>query len=373
MSDVQVFLYPEELEATTPDALAEQILALGCNAASMAVYYHRARRVFPRQCRVHVLGRATAYFSPSRDRYGTLVPSSLAEPGLRVGVLAFREACARAGISFRSWVVALHDERLAEAHPEARSRTVDGSANGMGLCPSAPEAVEYAASLIADICAQLEPDLVELESAFYPAWEPSYTLTLALEPLPAKAQHLLVQCFCPSCRRLFGGDADTVNKRAIRALEACLTAPRPDEGLLGILAEARARGVAALIDAVADAAHGGGSRLRVFASGSPEQAVLQGLSPRAVEGADRVLLGCGPLAGAEMRTRFEALRELIGGRRATPSLTWTPERTPASIAADVAAVREGSDGLALYNLSLVPERGLAAFRSAAAAFGQGLS
>src|SRR5690349_12219886 len=166
MPDVQVFLYPEELEATTADALADQIAELGCTAASMAVYYHRARRVFPRQRRVHLLGRATAYFSPSPDRYGTLAPSSLAEPRLRAGVRAFREACALAGISFRAWIVALHDERLAEAHRDARSRNLDGSANGIGLCPSTPEAVEYAASVIADVCMQLEPDLVELESAF---------------------------------------------------------------------------------------------------------------------------------------------------------------------------------------------------------------
>ena len=44
---VQVFVYPEELDHTAPDALAAQILDLGCDAVSISVAYHRARRVFP--------------------------------------------------------------------------------------------------------------------------------------------------------------------------------------------------------------------------------------------------------------------------------------------------------------------------------------
>ena len=45
---VQVFLYPEELDHTAPDELAAQVLELGCDAVSVSVAYHRARRVFPR-------------------------------------------------------------------------------------------------------------------------------------------------------------------------------------------------------------------------------------------------------------------------------------------------------------------------------------
>ena len=39
---VQVFVYPEELEHVEPDALAEQVLELGCDAVSVSVAYHRA-------------------------------------------------------------------------------------------------------------------------------------------------------------------------------------------------------------------------------------------------------------------------------------------------------------------------------------------
>ena len=45
--------------------------------------------------------------------------------------------------------------------------------------------------------------------------------------------------------------------------------------------------------------------LRVFASGPPEQAALQGVSPDSVASADALLYGCGPLRGDELLARFD--------------------------------------------------------------------
>ena len=184
---VQVFLYPEELEHVEPVALAAQVVELGCDAVSVAVVYHRGRRVFPRHRRVSVLTRTTMYVEPERARYGTLVPEGTRTENL----LRFREACERSGLRFRAWVVGLHNGELAAAHPDAAARLLDGSLAGHSLCPSAPEAVEYVAALVGDVAAQLEPEYVDLEAAFYPAWEPSYTLTLALEPVSEEARLLL--------------------------------------------------------------------------------------------------------------------------------------------------------------------------------------
>jgi hypothetical protein len=329
---VQVFLYPEELEHVEPDALAEQVLGLGCDAVSVAVAYHRGRRVFPRYRRVSVLTRTTLYIEPDPQRYGALVPKGAATPVLH----RFREACDRAGLRFRAWVVGLHNDSLTAAHPEAAARLFDGSPAGHSLCPSTPEAVEYIAALAADVAAQLRPEAVDLEAAFYPAWEPSYTLTLALEPLTDEEKLLWAQCSCP----------------------ACLGMP------------SRAEGARRLIDVVAAAVHAEGSLLRVFASGPPAQAALQGVSPESVASADALLYGCGPLRGDELQARFKGLRELAG-RPGTVSTNWTPERT--DLAADVEGlVTAGAEGLALYNLSLVPEAGLEAFRAAAAAFRAGV-
>jgi len=349
VNGVQVFLYPEELEHTGPDALAEQVLGLGCDAVGVAVAYHRGRRVFPRHRQVSVLTRTTVYVAPDAARYGALRPEGTATPALH----RFREACDRAGLRFRAWVVGLHNDALAAAHPEAAARLLDGSPAGHSLCPSAPETVEYVAALTADVAAQLGPEAVDLEAAFYPAWEPSYTLTLALEPLSEEARLLLPQCFCSSCRVLFGQD---VEARA-HAAEA---------GVVGELARGRAVGARRLVEAVAAAAHEQGSLLRVFASGPPEQAAVQGVSPESVAAADALLYGCGPLRGDELMARFEGLRALTGAAGSVSS-NWTPERD--DLAADVERLAAaGAEGLALYNLSLVPERGLEAFRAAARAF-----
>ena len=325
---VQVFLYPEELEHTGPEELAAQVLGLGCDAVSVAVAYHRGRRVFPRHRRVSVLTRTTVYVEPDARRYGALVPEGTATPALH----RFREACDRAGLRFRAWVVGLHNDSLAAAHPEAAAQLSDGSPAGHSLCPSAPAAVEYVAALASDIAAQLGPEAVDLEAAFYPAWDPSYTLTLALDPLTGEEKLDWAQCFCSAC------------------------GATPD----------RAEGARRLVEAVATAVHEQGSLLRVFASGPPEQAALQGVSPRSVAAADAVLFGCGPLAGDELQDRFGGLRS-VAGRSGAVSTNWTPDRTDLAGDAERLAAA-GAEGLALYNLSLAPVAGLEAFRLAAHAF-----
>ena len=65
---VQVFVYPEELLFVSPEALATQVVDLGCDAVSVALSYHRARRVFPRHGHVSSLGGSTVYFTPDHGR-----------------------------------------------------------------------------------------------------------------------------------------------------------------------------------------------------------------------------------------------------------------------------------------------------------------
>jgi hypothetical protein len=367
--DVQAFVYAEELEGTDPDLLARQLVELGLDAVSMAVVYHRARRVFPRQRRLGILTETTVYFAPQPARYGKLLPRRVAAAELRRRIWEFRRACAEHGLAFRAWIVALHHERLADDHPALAARGVDGSPNGIGLCPSSREAVEFVSALIADVCAQLEPDGVELEAALYPAWEPSYTLTLALEPVPEVARLFGTQCFCASCRALIGVDADEIERRTAEAAGPPFGTGGWDADLLAELAELRSCGARRVVESAAEAAHAAGATLRIFGSGTPEQASLQGFSGSAVAAADRILLGCGPLSGEALQVRFEGLRKLVGDRRVAASTNWTSERTAASLAVDVDGLAAaGADGLALYNFTLVPEEGVAAFRTAAAAF-----
>lgn len=367
---VQVFVYAEELDAVAPDALAEQILELGCDSVSIALAYHRARRVLPRQHRISLAPGGAVLFTPDTTRYGRLVPEPTAPEDLRRAVLAFRESCRAAGLRFRAWLVALHSEPLALAHPELAAQTLDGSSTGFALCPSADETVEYVAALVGDVCAQLGPESVDLEAALYPAWEPAYTLTLGLEPLSERAQLFGAQCFCLACRRLLGVSSSELEARALRAAGPPFGPPGEGDATIGDeLARARAVGVGRLLEAAAGAAHLEGSTLCVTASGPAEQARLRGLAPSSACAADRVLLGHGALRGHALEQRLLDLRALVGDCNVTVSLNWSPERSPDAFAADAELVAAGgATGLALYNLSLVPEAGLDAFRAAAGAF-----
>lgn len=365
---LQVFVYPEELRFTPPEALAAQVAALGCTAVSMAVVYHRGRRVLPRHGHVSFLPATTAYFEPAYERYGDLAPARLAAPDVCDAVVRFREACRATGIGFRAWIVALHDEVLAERHPDVAAHGLGGPL-GHSLCPSSPDVVAYVATLARDVAAQLRPDAVDVEAWLYPAWEPSYTLTLALEPLEERAVLLAPQCFCRSCRVLLGPREAELEAAVREAAGPPFGAGRWDDALADELAGRRKGPAARLTQDLEEAVRREGAELRLFASGVPAQARLQGLSILAAGHADSVLIGCARLVGAELVERFCGLRTLTGDRPAVVSMNWAPERTPASMADDARAlVAAGADGLALYNLSLVPEAGLDAFRAAAAAF-----
>lgn len=361
---VQVFVYPEELEQVEPAMLAEQVLGLGCDAVSMALTYHPARRVFPRAGRVSLSPGGAVSFTPTRERYGRLVPEPTASPELRARVEAFREACRDAGLGFRAWLVALHSEPLARAHPEAAARTLDGAETGFSLCPSSPDAAEYVAALVGDVCAGLEPDGVDLEAALYPAWEPAYTLTLALEPLSERAQLYGAQCFCSACGPLVGELEERVRRAAGPPF-----GPAGGEDVADELCAARSRRVESLLRSVKSAA--GDVELCATVSGPADSARLRGLAPASAAAVDRVLLGLARLSGAEIDERLSTLRPLAGDCPVTVSLNWSPERTSAVYAEDARRVAAaGADRLALYNLSLVPDEGLRGFAAAAAAFGE---
>ena len=94
---VQVFVYPEELRFVSPEALAAQVSDLGCDAVSMALSYHRARRVFPRHHHVSNLAGAPRTSRPTSAATEGSCRTTTADPALQDAVLRFREACGHGG------------------------------------------------------------------------------------------------------------------------------------------------------------------------------------------------------------------------------------------------------------------------------------
>jgi hypothetical protein len=356
---VQVFCYPEDAVLTEPGPLCELAAGLGAGALAVAVRYHPARRWFARHGVVRHSPPGITYVRPVEERYARLRPLEIAGAEEIAALRELRGEARRHGLAFHAWTVVLHDDPVVAAHPDLAARTLDGTPTIHALCPSHPDVVEYAGALVDDVCAQLEPDLVELESALYAAWDPSYVISLELAPPTGMARALAGQCFCAACVRFMehlGHDPAVLRDRA-----------RAGKGA-DVLGGIRAAGAREVIDAASAAAGAYDAAVRPLIFDLPEMAALQGAAPSAFAAADAVGVGCGPLTGGALTERFRGLAALAGDKPLLASLNWAPDRTPTAFAEDVRAVRAaGARDIALYNLSLVPESALPALAAAAGA------
>jgi hypothetical protein len=347
---VQVFCYPEDAVLTGPAELCALAAGLGADAIAVAVRYHPARRWFARHGVVRHSPPGITYFQPDEDRYGRLRPLTIAGDEEIAALRELREEAPRHGLAFHAWTVVLHDDPVVAAHPDLAARTLDGTPTIHALCPSHPDVVEYAAAMVADVCARFSPDVIELESALYAAWDPSYVISLELAPLTGMARAMAGQCFCGACVRLMeelGRDPAELRDLAL-AGEGAST-----------LRTVRAHGVRRVMEATAAAAHEYDTAVRPLIFDDPDMAALQGSGPDAFAPADRVGLGCGTLTGDALAARYGGLAALAGDRPLLASLNWSPDRTEGRLADDVRALtRVGAADIALYNLSLVPESAL---------------
>ena len=322
--------------------------------------YHRARRVFPRHRHVSVLaGQRPRTSRPDPRRYGALVPDAIADPALRGRRRsAFaRPAGRRASRSARgSWLCITRRSRPATPSRGARPRR---RPLGHSLCPSAPEAVEYVAALAGDVAAQLEPEtrrprgvaLSGLGAVVHADARPR----AALRRARAARHAVLLRPLPPAARRA----ADELEQRA-RRRRSPVRAPGDDAGRrrairsCGRAGDRRGPLVARSHQCTRRASELRAVRLRASGAGAPAGSLARSRSSVA----DSVLLGCARLAGDELQARFAGLRRAVGSPTPMVSTTGRPSarrpRWPTDVGRLVAA---GADGLALYNLSLVPDEG----------------
>jgi hypothetical protein len=380
LQSTRIYLYPEDIAARGAAQVAEQLAELGFEATAVALTYHRGRRVLAGSGRVSSLLGGGLAFTPGGG-YGTVRPDGEAEPLVLRAVEDFRVACADLSIGFGAWVVALQVDDLVRTHRGLASRCPDGSILGTGLCPSRPESVEYVAALVADVRRQFEPDVIDLEAALYPGWEPAYTTTISLVDVPPALGRLLAQCFCPSCAVVAASLDLDATELAIRvqAVATATLAGETDPLTLSAedwltLQDLRAAGAAILVRAVCadpkDAATGtAGGATRVLGFGEAATLACQGFTAEGLAAADAVGVGFGVLEGVALDGRAQAARELLKGRPLGASLTWSPRRDLESWMRDVneLAVR-GVEAISLYNYGLAPSRALAAMGEIARAW-----
>jgi hypothetical protein len=135
---------------------------------------------------------------------------------------------------------------------------------------------------------------------------------------------------------------------------------------LAKIAAARDSGAARLLADVAGAA--GDARLQLF--GEPLDLMMQGLGSHVAQMVDTVLIGLGDAGGAALGAALDLHLENRDPVRTAIGLNWTPARSGEAFSRDVAdAVARGIAGLSMYNLSLLPTRGVEEVRAAMALLG----
>jgi hypothetical protein len=108
-------------------------------------------------------------------------------------------------------MVLLHNTKLGEAHPEATVQNAFGDRYIYALCPSAPEAREYAVALCKDITDNYPVLGISTESPGFAPYQHGYHHEFALMKQNRWFDNQMGLCFCVHCRKgakTAGIDAD---------------------------------------------------------------------------------------------------------------------------------------------------------------------
>ena len=202
----------------------------GLNGISLAASYHAGKFLQPRSPRrkSYFPEDGTIYFQPMPARWqgATMQPQLaglIAEGGDVLGDLVRQRD--RTGLAVQCWTVCLHNTRLGMRHPHACARNAFGDPSYFSLCPSNPDARDYAVRLVADLTATYKPDIVELETIGFMGFTHGYHHEKDGVGLTAEDDFLLSLCFCESClgRATKAGVDGTAAQRSVRRwiAEAC--------------------------------------------------------------------------------------------------------------------------------------------------------
>lgn len=357
-----VFLYPEEIVLRGAEGLVDDLRDHGIGAVSMAVVYHRARRLFPRYQSVSLtrLGEYALGTPRTESVRSVVTPSS---PETSAALRRFRDLCREADIEFRAWVVLLHQE--TSAVPMLASTYADGTAMAHAICPSRPGTADLAADLIGEIESDLAPDAYDLEAAMHSGWEPDYGLTLAQDGR-TRAHNLLATCTCEACGGLLvahGLDPDVVRQ----AVDAAAWSGEPLPPVLASgLRSVRAIGPERVAASVA-AATGRPRRLLMF--GSPSDLAWQGATDQLVQLYGSALIGVGELPAVRCLQRWRRHRDALAGPL-DASVNWAATSPGEPSRAVEQLLASGANRVFLYNYSLLPHAAMDEILSAVLAAGR---
>jgi hypothetical protein len=213
MSYRAIYSYAWDIAEVGVAAFADEIRALGLNTVTLAGAYHAGKFLRPhgRGGKVYFPEDGTVYFRADPKRYGRIRPvaNSICEKHDM-----FREL-ADTGLAVNAWMVLLHNTRLGESYPDITVENAFGDRYVYSLCPSAPDAREYAVALCKDVTENAPVFGLSVESPGFAPYQHGFHHEFALMKQNRWFDNLLGLCFCPHC--LKGAKAAGIDVGGLRA------------------------------------------------------------------------------------------------------------------------------------------------------------
>jgi hypothetical protein len=198
LSYCAIYAYPWDLAEADLTATIAEIRGLGLDTITLAASYHAGKFLRPRgrNGKVYFPEDGAVYFRFDPSRYGRLKPalSRLAAEQDVLGELARRDEIASV-----AWLVLLHNTRLGMLHPEVTVANAFGDRYVYSLCPSAPEAREYAIALARDSTDRYPVAGLALETPGFLPYAHGFHHEFALIRQNPWLNQQLGLCFCDHC------------------------------------------------------------------------------------------------------------------------------------------------------------------------------
>jgi hypothetical protein len=223
MSYRAIYAYAWDVADVGVSNFAAEAKALGLNTVTFAGSYHAGKFLRPkaRTGKVYFPEDGTAYFHVDAQRYGKIKPL---ENSLLKRQDTLKALC-ETDIAVNAWMVLMHNTRLGTLHPGATVENAFGDRYPYSLCPSAPEAREYAVALCRDVTETYPVIGVSLETPGFLPYQHGFHHEFALLKQNRWLDAQLGLCFCEHCvrgARSQGIDAAGLRRRVAGAVESYL-------------------------------------------------------------------------------------------------------------------------------------------------------
>jgi hypothetical protein len=218
-----IYAYAWDLAEQPLAKLVSEFKSIGLDTVTLAGSYHAGKFIRPKGIagKVYFPEDGTVYFHADPKRYKRIKPVA---NSLNAERDMFRELAA-AGIAVNAWLVLMHNTRLGEAYRDVTVENAFGDRYLYSLCPSAPDAREYAVALCKDVTESYPVLGISTETPGFLPYGHGFHHEFALMKQNRWLDNYLGLCFCSHCRagaKSAGIDAERLRTRVREDVEAWL-------------------------------------------------------------------------------------------------------------------------------------------------------